>query len=86
VVSYQNLTSAPVAYHLHGLGTADQAVGVKFGLVPVGTPTAASGQFAGQSTVDQATADGIAAGQTYFNVHTTANGGGEDSRASASLT
>ncbi len=77
VVSYQNLTSAPVAYHLHGLGTADQAVGVKFALVPVGTLSAASGQFAGQSTVDQDTANGIAAGQTYFNVHTVNNGGGE---------
>ncbi|HTH46290.1 MAG TPA: CHRD domain-containing protein [Candidatus Limnocylindria bacterium] len=77
VVSYQNLTSAPIAYHLHGLGSADQAVGVLFALVPAGSLTGAGGQFAGQSTVDAATAAGIAAGQTYFNVHTTANGGGE---------
>ena len=76
VVSYQDLTAAPVAYHLHGLGGADAAVGVKFALVPAGA-LGTSGLFVGQATVDQATADGIAAGQTYFNVHTAAFGGGE---------
>lgn len=75
-VTYQNLSSAPVAYHLHGLGTAQQAVGVLFGLVPNGT-LGTSGSFSGQTTVDQATADGIVAGLTYFNIHTPANGGGE---------
>jgi hypothetical protein len=77
VVSYQNLSSAPSAYHLHGLGTAEQAVGVKFGLMPSGALSAAGGLFVGQNAVDQATADGIADGQTYFNIHTAANGGGE---------
>ena len=76
VVGYQGLTGAPVAYHLHGLGGADVAVGVKFALVPSGA-LGTSGLFVGQATVDQATADGIAAGQTYFNVHTAAFGGGE---------
>ena len=76
VVSYQNLSAAPVAYHLHGLGGADAAVGVKFALVPSGT-LGTSGLFVGQATVDQATADGIAAGQAYFNLHTAAHGGGE---------
>ena len=76
VVGYQGLTAAPVAYHLHGLGGADAAVGVKFALVPSGA-LGTSGLFVGQATVDQATADGIAAGQTYFNVHTAAFGGGE---------
>ena len=76
VVSYANLSAAPVAYHLHGLGTAEQAVGVKFALVPAGA-LGTSGLFVGQATVDQATADGIAAGQSYFNLHTAANGGGE---------
>ena len=76
VVGYQGLTAAPVTYHLHGLGGADVAVGVKFALVPSGA-LGTSGLFVGQATVDQATADGIAAGQTYFNVHTAAFGGGE---------
>ena len=76
VVGYQGLTAAPVAYHLHGLGGADAAVGVKFALVPSGA-LGTSGLFVGQATVDQATADGIAAGQTYFNLHTAAFGGGE---------
>jgi hypothetical protein len=76
VVSYQNLSGAPVAYHLHGLGGVNVAAGVKFALVPSGT-LGTSGVFAGQATVDQATADGIAAGLTYFNLHTSANGGGE---------
>jgi hypothetical protein len=51
-------------------------VGVLFGLVPNGT-LGTSGSFSGQATVDQATADGIVAGLTYFNIHTPANGGGE---------
>lgn len=76
LVSYQNLTGAPTAYHLHGLGNANEAVGVKFSLIPAGT-LGTRGQFAGQATVDQATADGIAQGLTYFNLHTAANGGGE---------
>ncbi len=76
VMSYQNLSGAPTAYHVHGLGTAEQAVGVKFNLVPAGA-LGTVGLFAGQAVVDQATADGIAAGQTYFNVHTVAHGGGE---------
>lgn len=77
LVRYQGLTAVPSAYHLHGLGGPEQAVGVKFNLVPAGTLTASAGLFAGQSTVDQATADGIIAGQTYFNVHTATNPGGE---------
>lgn len=77
VVSYQNLTGVPSLYHVHGLGGPDVAVGVKFNLVPVGTLSATGGLFVGQSTVDQATADGIIAGQTYFNIHTPANPGGE---------
>ncbi|MEN9677786.1 MAG: hypothetical protein RIS76_3682, partial [Verrucomicrobiota bacterium] len=76
VVQYQGLTGAPTVHHLHGLGSAEQAVGVKFNLIPAG-PLGVRGQFAGQTTVDQATADGIAQGLTYFNVHTAANPGGE---------
>ena len=60
----------------HRLGTAEVAVGVKFNLIPAGT-LGTCGLFAGQTTVDQATADGIAQGLTYFNIHTAANGGGE---------
>jgi len=69
IVSYQKLSTTPSGFHLHGLGTAEQAVGVKFNLVPAGT-LGTSGLFVGQSTVDQATADGIAQGLTYFNIHT----------------
>lgn len=69
IVSYQQLSTTPSAHHLHGLGTAEQAVGVKFNLVPAGT-LGTSGLFVGQATVDQATADGIAQSLTYFNIHT----------------
>jgi hypothetical protein len=69
IVSYEKLSTMPSAYHLHGLGTAEQAVGVKFNLVPAGT-LGTSGLFLGQATVDQATADGIAQSLTYFNIHT----------------
>ena len=76
VVGYEQLTATPTAYHLHGLGTAEQAVGVLFNLVPAGT-LGTSGTFAGQQTVTQATADGIVEGLTYFNIHTPANPPGE---------
>ena len=74
---YQNLSGAPSAYHLYGLGTADQAGGVKSALLPSVVLTAASGQFAGQSPVDQATAAGLVGGQTDFNLHPGAPTGGE---------
>ncbi|MBL9172783.1 MAG: CHRD domain-containing protein [Verrucomicrobiales bacterium] len=76
VVSYQDLTGPAVAYHLHGLGNANQAAGVKFNLVPAGD-LGKRGLFAGKATVDQATADGIVQGLTYFNLHTAAHGSGE---------
>jgi hypothetical protein len=69
VVSYQNLSTTPHLHHLHGLGTAEEAVGVKFNLVPAGT-LGTNGLFVGVSPVDQATADGITNSLTYFNIHT----------------
>ncbi len=69
VVSYENLSTTPHLFHLHGLGGPEEAVGVKFSLVPAGT-LGTSGLFVGSSAVDQATADGIVQGLTYFNIHT----------------
>lgn len=76
IVSYQQLTGIPVAYHLHGLAGPEATAGVKFNLIPAGA-LGVSGLFAGATTVDQATADGIAQGLSYFNLHTPINGGGE---------
>jgi hypothetical protein len=82
VVSYQNLSTTPHLFHLHGLGTAEEAVGVKFGLVPAG-PLGTSGLFVGQATVDQPTADGIGQSLTYFNIHTPGQFGGGEIRGQA---
>ncbi len=69
IVSYENLSTTPHLYHLHGLGGPEEAVGVKFSLVPAGD-LGTSGLFVGSATVDQETADGIVQGRTYFNIHT----------------
>jgi hypothetical protein len=67
---YQNLTSAENAAHIHGFS----GLGVPSGVVhvqPLGALKCGTWNFA------PAQLPPILAGQTYFNVHTVLNGGGE---------
>jgi hypothetical protein len=71
-VSYSGLSCAPTAGHIHGPAAMGANAGVMVPFPNVSTPT-----FQGQATVTPAQAAAIASGQTYVNIHTAANPGGE---------
>jgi hypothetical protein len=66
------LTGAPTAAHFHGPAEPGKNAGP---IVPV--PGLKEGSFEGSATLTDEQAKMLAAGQTYFNVHTAANPGGE---------
>ncbi len=81
VVTYSGLSGPAVAAHIH-TGAAGAAGGVilplKVSASPmVGTLTAANFTASGTITTFAEAVAAIKAGNTYFNVHTAANGGGE---------
>lgn len=68
---FENLTSAPIAAHLH-----QGATGVNGGiLVPLAL--ASPNTYTGTAVLPAAAIAALTAGNTYLNVHTPANGGGE---------
>jgi hypothetical protein len=71
-VSYSGLSGPATAGHIHGPAAMGANAGV---MVPF--PSVASSTFQGQATVTPAQAAAIASGQTYVNIHTAANPGGE---------
>ena len=78
-ISYRDLSSAAIAAHIHGPSAATNFTGVLIDLSPFngGTFGAASGTLAGTVTLNPAQRDMLLNGQTYVNVHTVNNGGGE---------
>ena len=66
------LSGNATAAHFHGPAEAGKNAGV---MVPA--PGAAAGSFEGTATLTDDQAKALMAGQTYFNVHTAANPGGE---------
>ena len=80
-VEYSGLSGAAAAAHIH-TGGAGVAGGVVLPLVVtaspmVGTLTAANFTASGSITTFAQAVAAIAAGNTYFNIHTAANPGGE---------
>ncbi len=75
LIGYENLVGTLTASHLHGPAAAGANAGVKLGFVA--TTGTQSGVINGQGTLDAATISALEAGNTYFNIHTTAYGGGE---------
>ena len=75
-LSVRNLTSAPVAAHIHGVAGRTVAAGI---VVPLVHPTAATGTSSDCATVDATLLAAIVAnpGDYYVNVHTPAFPGGE---------
>ncbi len=69
-VSYENLSSAETAAHIHGPGLHGTNAGVLVAL-PAGTPKAGTWNY------PQANEAAILAGRTYVNVHSTGFPGGE---------
>ena len=66
------LTGNATAAHFHGPAAAGKNAGV---LIPVTGVT--TGAFKGSATLTDAQATALQANETYFNVHTAANAGGE---------
>ena len=81
IVTYSGLSGAAVAAHIH-TGAAGVAGGVILPLTVsaspmVGTLTAANFTASGAITTFAQAVAALKAGNTYFNIHTAANGGGE---------
>ena len=71
-VSYSGLSGPATAGHIHGPAAPGANAGV---MVPF--PSVSSSSFQGTAQVTPAQAAAIASGQTYVNIHTAANPGGE---------
>jgi hypothetical protein len=73
-VTYSGLSSAATASHIHGPG--DSTVNAPV-LVPFTTPTGTSGSISGSAVLTPTELSYLLSGQTYVNLHTTTNPGGE---------
>jgi glucose/arabinose dehydrogenase len=77
-ITYGGLTGVATAAHLHGAAAASGTAGVQIDLAPFnGGAFGASGAFSGVVALTAAQRAMILNGQTYFNIHTAANPGGE---------
>ena len=74
-ITFDGLSGPATAGHIHGPAGADAAAGVLIGFPNV--PAAAAGTFSGVLTLTDAQLNNVLTGQTYVNIHTAANGGGE---------
>jgi len=72
--SFTGLTSNATAAHIHGLAGPGANAGIIVGLTETG---GTSGNVGGGGTLSPAEITGMLNGQTYINVHTTNNPGGE---------
>lgn len=72
--SFTGLTSNATAAHIHGLAGPGMNGGILVGLTETG---GTSGNISGGGTLTPAEITGMLSGQTYVNVHTTTNPGGE---------
>ena len=72
--TYSGMTSTVIGSHLHGLAGFGANASVLIGLSNTG---GTSGSFSGSGTLSASNFDGLMNGQTYLNIHTQNNGGGE---------
>ena len=72
-ITFEGLTSAPVAAHFHGPAEPGKNSGVA---VPIGQGSLNS-PLTGKATLTDAQAADLMAGRWYVNIHTPANKGGE---------
>lgn len=73
-ITYSGLSSSATAAHIHG--PADPTVGAGV-LVPLTTPTGTNGTISGNVILTPQNLAYLLAGQTYLNIHTINNSGGE---------
>jgi hypothetical protein len=74
-LNWTNLTGAPTLMHFHGPALA--GANASPALTISGFPTTASGTYNGTATLTETQEADLLAGKWYWNVHTSANGGGE---------
>jgi hypothetical protein len=73
-INYSGLSASATAAHIHGPASTTTSAGV---IVPLNSPSGTAGTIAGTATLTPQNLAYILAGQTYVNIHTTANPGGE---------
>jgi len=73
-ITYSGLSSPASAMHIHGPADPTIGAGVLIGLT---TPTGTNGTVSGSVTLTPQILAYLLAGQTYLNIHTANNGGGE---------
>jgi glucose/arabinose dehydrogenase len=77
-VVYAGLSGPAVAAHIHGTADSSTTAGVLISLAPFnGGAWGTGGTLAGSVTLTPTQREAVLAGQTYVNVHTAANPGGE---------
>jgi hypothetical protein len=74
-VTWTGLSGPATLMHFHGPALAGANAGVALGIT--GFTSAASGSYTGSATLNDTQEADLLAGKWYYNVHTTANGGGE---------
>jgi len=73
-VNYSGLTGPAIASHIHGPAPSGSNAPV---IVPFVTPTGTSGSISGTTNLTPTQVAYLLSGQTYVNVHSTTNQGGE---------
>ena len=73
-IAYSGLSSSATAAHFHGPAAPGANNGV---IIPLNNPSGTSGTISGTVSVSTTNLAYILAGQTYLNMHTLNNGGGE---------
>lgn len=73
-IVYSGLSSPANAAHIHGPAGTNEFAAV---LVGLGTPSGLAGNLSGRLTLTQDQLNHLLNGQTYVNIHTVNNGGGE---------
>jgi hypothetical protein len=73
-VTYSGLSSAGTVAHIHGPADPTISAGV---LIPLTSPTGTSGTITGSAILTPQNLAYLLAGQTYMNIHTINNPGGE---------
>jgi hypothetical protein len=73
-VTFSGLSGPAIGAHIHGPADSTHNANV---IIPFSPPAAASGTFSGSVTLDRTNLAYLLAGQTYINIHTATNAGGE---------
>ena len=73
-INYSGLSANATAAHIHGPATTTNSAGV---IVPLNSPSGTAGTISGTASLTPQQLAYLLAGETYVNIHTSANPGGE---------